>query len=39
MGARKRDQGVGAPFQWVLENERRLYPSAGECMCAGMSLC
>ena len=36
--AGKRVQGVGAPFQLQLENERRLQSSAGGCLRAGMSL-
>jgi len=32
------NQGVEAPFQERLENERRLKPSAGWCLRAGMSL-
>ena len=36
--AGKRDQGVGAPFQLHLENERRLQPSVGRSLCIGISL-
>ena len=36
--AGKRVQGVVAPFQERLVNERRLQPSAGGFLCAGLSL-
>ena len=36
--AGKREQGVVAPFQERLVNERRLWPSTGGCLRAGMSL-
>ena len=36
--AGKREQGVVAPFQERFVNKRRLYPSAGGCLRAGMSL-